>query len=87
MLSRLRSAARSCARAQQAWERGVKVLSNELRTGSVIEDKEGRLLEVLKFEHTHGQGRASGFVQLEARCESTPTAPRRTATHPLAPET
>ena len=50
-----------------AWLRGVKVQANDLRSGAVYEDKDGRLLEVLRFEHTHGQGRASGFVQLEAR--------------------
>jgi elongation factor P len=47
--------------------RGVKTQSNDLRAGAVFEDREGRLLEVLKYEHTHGQGRASGFVTLEAR--------------------
>lgn len=49
------------------WGRAVKTQSNDLRVGAVFEDRDGRLLEVLKYEHTHGQGRASGFVTLEAR--------------------
>ena len=49
------------------WHSGVKTQANDLRTGAIFEDKEGRLLEVMRYEHTHGQGRASGFVTLEAR--------------------
>jgi hypothetical protein len=49
------------------WHSGVKTQANDLRVGAIFEDKEGRLLEVMRYEHTHGQGRASGFVTLEAR--------------------
>ena len=38
----------------------------QLRSGQVIE-RDGRLLVVVEAKHTQGQGRASGFVQLEAR--------------------
>jgi translation elongation factor P/translation initiation factor 5A len=38
----------------------------QVRAGQVIE-RDGRLLEVLRAEYTQGQGRASGYVQLEAR--------------------
>jgi translation elongation factor P/translation initiation factor 5A len=66
----LRASRRQALRLAPLWPAGcslVKTQSNELRAGAVIEDREGRLLEVLRFEHTHGQGRASGHVQLEAR--------------------
>jgi translation elongation factor P/translation initiation factor 5A len=38
----------------------------QLRGGQVIE-RDGRLLVVVEAKHTQGQGRASGFVQLQAR--------------------
>lgn len=46
--------------------RGVKTQANELRSGQVL-IIDGKLLEVVKAEHTQGQGRMSGHVQLEAR--------------------
>ena len=61
------SLGRSTGPHRLVWHAGVKTQSNELRVGTIFEDGQGRLLEILKFEHTHGQGRASGFVTLEAR--------------------
>lgn len=56
-----------CASSQLLLLRGVKTQANELRSGQIVFDSAGRLLEVLRADHTQGQGRASGFVQLEAR--------------------
>jgi elongation factor P len=43
-----------------------RVPPSQVRSGQVLE-RDGRLLEVMKAEYTQGQGRASGYVQLEAR--------------------
>ena len=37
-----------------------------MRAGQVLE-RDGRLLEVLRADYTQGAGRASGYVQVEAR--------------------
>lgn len=39
----------------------------QLRVGTVVVDKNGALLEVVKWSYTQGQARASGNVQVEYR--------------------